>query len=325
MRNIDNDIKTGQLKNLYLLYGEERYLIRQYRDKLKNALSDPDDTMNASSFGQEDLNANAIIDLAETMPFFAERRLILIEDSGWGKKTPDEIGDYLQNIPEFTFFVFVEKEVDKRSKLYKAAAKKGYVSEFGRQTENLLARWVGGRIRREGKQMTQRAYEHLILKTGTDMETIDKELEKLLCYTLDKETIDLDDVEAIVTDHSERKIFDMVDALASHQPKKAMDQYYDLIAQREPALLILHLLTRQFHNMMIVKAMVNRGSNNRDIAAQIGASDWLVRKYQNQCRPYDMERLRKAVADGIAYEEAVKTGKLTDTYAVELFIVEYSK
>lgn len=46
MKTIDNDIKMGQLKNVYLLYGTEDYLKRQYRDKLKHALVEPDDTMN---------------------------------------------------------------------------------------------------------------------------------------------------------------------------------------------------------------------------------------------------------------------------------------
>ena len=80
MKTIDNDIKTGQFKQIYLLYGEEQYLIRQYRDKLKHALAADDDTMNFSAFSGSDINQKEIIDLAETLPFFADRRLILIED-----------------------------------------------------------------------------------------------------------------------------------------------------------------------------------------------------------------------------------------------------
>ena len=70
MKTIDNDIKTGEFKKAYLLYGKEGYLIRQYRDKLKNALVAPDDTMNYSYFEGKDFEQTAIIDLAETLPFF---------------------------------------------------------------------------------------------------------------------------------------------------------------------------------------------------------------------------------------------------------------
>ena len=69
MKTIDNDIKTGQFKQIYLLYGEEQYLIRQYRDKLKHALAADDDTMNFSAFSGSDINQKEIIDLAETLPF----------------------------------------------------------------------------------------------------------------------------------------------------------------------------------------------------------------------------------------------------------------
>ena len=103
MKTIDNDIKLGQLKKAYLLYGQERYLIRQYREKLKNAIVSPDDTMNFTGFEGADINVKEIIDLAETMPFFAERRLILLEDSKLFKKGGDELGDYLARTADILF------------------------------------------------------------------------------------------------------------------------------------------------------------------------------------------------------------------------------
>ena len=215
MKTIDNDIKTGQFKQIYLLYGEEQYLIRQYRDKLKHALAADDDTMNFSAFSGSDINQKEIIDLAETLPFFADRRLILIEDSGLFKKSAEELADYMSSIPETTYFVFAEKEIDKKTKMYK-------------QVKN-------------GKNITRDAYALFIRKTGDDMENIDKELEKLLCYTLEKDYIDISDVEAITTEQTENKIFDMIDAVALHQQKKALDLYYDLLALKEAPMYLLKI------------------------------------------------------------------------------------
>ena len=178
MKTIDNDIKTGQFKQIYLLYGEEQYLIRQYRDKLKHALAADDDTMNFSAFSGSDINQKEIIDLAETLPFFADRRLILIEDSGLFKKSAEELADYMSSIPETTYFVFAEKEIDKKTKMYKQVKKNGSIVEFPRQNETTLSRWIEGRIRRNGKNITRDAYALFIRKTGDDMENIDKELEK---------------------------------------------------------------------------------------------------------------------------------------------------
>lgn len=280
--------------------------------------------MNFSAFEGEDINQNEIIDLAETLPFFADRRLILIEGSGLFKKSAEELADYMSSVPETTYFIFVEKEVDKKTKMYKSVSKLGSAVEFKRQTDETLARWVNGRIRKNGKNITGDAYGLFIRKTGSDMENIDRELEKLLCYTLDKEYIDVSDVEVITTEQTENKIFDMIDAVAAHQQKRALDLYYDLLALKEAPMRILYLISTQFQRLLVVKTMSNQGFGNRDIASKAGCPDWAVKKYQSQCRSFTMDQLKKAIADGVEYETAVKTGRMNDQMAVELFIVEYS-
>lgn len=325
MKTIDNDIKSGQLKQAYLLYGEESYLIRQYRDKLVHALAAEGDTMNFSRFEGADINQREIIDLAETLPFFADHRLILIEDSGLFKKGAEELADYMDSVPQSTCFVFAEKEVDRKTKMFKAVKKLGNAVEFARQTDETLLRWIEGRIRKNGKNITKDAYRLFVAKTGNDMENIDKELEKLLCYTLDKDYIDVTDVEAVTTEQTENKIFEMIDAVAQHQQKKALDLYYDLLSLREPSMRILYLITNQFQRLMVVKAMTNQGFGQKDIAGRAGCPEWAVRKYQSQCRAFSMDKLKQAVRDGVEYEEAVKTGRMGDQLAVELFIAEYSR
>lgn len=324
MKTIDQDIKEGKLKNIYLLYGKEQYLIRQYRDKLKRAVVGENDTMNFSAFSGADINQKEIIDLAETLPFFAERRLILIEDSGLFKKSAEELADYMAHVPETTYFLFAEKEVDRKTKMYKEVNKHGSAVEFPRQSEEILCRWVETRLKKNGKRIKRDAYDLFIRKTGNDMENIDRELEKLLCYTLDKDYIEAADVEAITTEQIENKIFDMVDCVAGHRQKQALELYYDLLALKEPSMRILYLITNQFQRMMIVKSMTSQGFGNQDIAAKADCPAWAVRKYQSQCRSYSMEQLRQAVKDGVEYETAVKTGHLDEQMAVELFLVEYS-
>ena len=324
MKTIDQDIKEGKIKNVYLLYGEEQYLIRQYRDKLKRAIVAEDDTMNFGAFSGADINQKEIIDLAETLPFFAERRLILVEDSGLFKKSAEELADYMAHVPETTYFLFVEQEVDRKTKMFKEVKKIGSAVEFPRQSDDILSRWVETRLKKNGKQIKRDAYALFVRKTGNDMENIDRELEKLLCYTLDKDYIDVSDVEAITTEQTENKVFEMVDCITQHRQKQALELYYDLLALKEAPMRILYLITNQFQRMMIVKSMTAQGFGSRDIAVKAGCPDWAVRKYQSQCRDYTMEQLKQAVRDGVEYETAVKTGHMNDQMAVELFLVEYS-
>ena len=114
MKTIDEDIKNGQFKRVYLLYGEEAYLKKQYKDKLKVALVSQDDTMNMAAYEGKNINPKELIDLSETLPFFSDRRVILIENSGFFKGSPEELAEYMDQIPDTTTFLFVEEEVDKR-------------------------------------------------------------------------------------------------------------------------------------------------------------------------------------------------------------------
>ena len=324
MKTIDNDIKMGQLKNVYLLYGTEDYLKRQYRDKLKHALVEPDDTMNFSAYEGKDINPKELIDLSETLPFFKEKRMILVENSGFFKNSCDDLAEYMSQVPESTCFVFVEEEVDKRSKLFKAASRAGSAVEFETPKEDMLIRWILGRIQREGKKITQSVMQLFLSKTGSDMENIDKELEKLICYTLDKTEISAADVEAICTGQTENKIFEMIDAISAKNQKKALDLYYDLLALKEAPMRILFLIARQFQNLLLIKSMSAKGYPAISIAKTAGMPSFAVQKNLRQAGAFKINQLKEAIEDCGQAEEDVKTGRMADQLAVELLIVKYS-
>ena len=182
MQRINNDIKNGSFQPVYLLYGEERYLIKQYKDKLKKALCAPDDNMNNHFFEGKGINIGEVIDLAETMPFFADRKVIFLENSGLLKSGGEQLAEYIGEQNETTVLILAETEVDKRSKLFKAIQSKGCAVEFSAQDENTLKRWVAGILAKEGKKIAESTAQLFLSKTGTDMENIHGELEKLICY-----------------------------------------------------------------------------------------------------------------------------------------------
>ena len=106
-----------------------------------------------------------------------------MENSGFFKNATPELADYIKNMPETACFLFVEQEVDKRGKLYKAVKDKGRVAELGRQDEKTLLYWIAGNMKREGKQIRESTARYLVNRTGTDMENLEQEMEKLLAYT----------------------------------------------------------------------------------------------------------------------------------------------
>ena len=325
MKRIIQDIKEGTFVHVYLLYGEEAYLRKQYRDKLKCALVSPDDTMNCSIYAGKDINANEVVDMAGTMPFFAERRVIVIENSGWMKTGNEKMVDFLKHIPETTYMIFVEEEVDKRSKLFKAVSSNGYAAVCDVQDENTLKKWIMGLLKKESKLITPDALNLLLDRTGTDMENIRHEVEKLICYKYEEEGITAKDVEELCTVRVQNKIFDMITAISMKRQKEALDLYYDLLMLREPPMRILYLITRQFNMMLQVKELVLQRYDQAAIAKQLGIAGFLVNKYVNQSKHFAAEQIREALEYFAESETAVKTGRLDDKMAVELIIVKYSK
>ena len=319
------DIKKGQFKNVYLLMGEEVYLRNQYRKKLKDALLDPEDTMNRAVFEGKGIQVREVIDLAETMPFFADRRVIELSDSGFAKNACPELADYIPEIPKSTCLILTESEVDKRGGVYKAVKKEGRVVEFKRQDDRTLARWVLGILNREERKITEETMQVFLQRTGSDMERIDRELEKLLCYTLGREVIETEDVEAVCTEQTENRIFDMIQAITEQNQRKALDLYADLLAMKEPPMRILYLITRQFHQLLQLKEMEGQGMERGEMAKAAGVPPFAVSKYMAQCRKFSKKQLRQAVEDCVDTEERVKTGQMGDQISVELLIVKYSK
>lgn len=324
MKSLEEDLKNKSFKRVYLLCGEETYLKTTYKNRLKEALLPEGDTMNLSVYEGKGIDVGEIIAQAETMPFFADHRMILIENSGFFKNASPQLAEYIPKIPQETCMVFVEDEVDKRGRLYKVVNAAGRTVEMKRQNEKTLMNWVLRAMNREKKKITSATMELFLTRTGNDMEYISQELEKLLCYCMGREVITSEDVEAVCTVRTENKIFDMINAISEKRQKRALDLYYDLLALKEPPMRILFLITRQFNLLMQVKQMLMQGFDQNTIAEKLKIQSFIVRNCARQARSFTAESLEAAVKDCISTEEAVKTGRMNDRMGVELLIVRYS-
>jgi len=325
MQQLIQDLKNQSYKPMYLLYGEEDYLRKQYRDKLKEALVSPDDTMNYHYYEGKDINVGEIIDLAETMPFFADRRVITLENSGLCKSGGDALAEYLKQPAESVIIILVETQTDKRSRLFKVIKDQGRACEFVVQNEQTLKRWIATLAKQDGKRISEAAAEYFLEKTGTDMANIRTEWEKLVCFAMDREIIEQQDIDAVCTQRVSNRIFDMVAAIAEKRQKEALDMYHDLLTLKEPPMGILALIARQFNLMLQVKELQQKGMGSRQIADKVGLAPFIVQKYERQASRFKMRELKEALKACVEADEAVKSGRLNDVLSIELLIIERSK
>ncbi len=326
MQALRDSLKTGQWKNLYLFYGEESYLKRSYKKQVKNAIVGEDDSMNYNYFeGKEAANVNDIMGIADTMPFFADKRLIIVEDSGLFKSTAsDEFCEYMANISDTTVLLFVESEIDKRNKLYKAVSANGSVIEMGRQPDNKLVDWIVKMLVKEGKNITRKDLDYLLERTGNDMENISNEVKKLIDYTYGRDVITKEDIDDICTEQINGRIFEMVDAVSEGKQKRALELYGDLLLLKEPPMRILFMLSRQFSKLLQAGELVKKGMGKTQLAEQMKIQPFIAGKYITQLQKFPVAKVKKALEECAATEEAVKTGFLNDRLGVELLLVNCS-
>ena len=186
MKEIKKQIKEKSFYKVYLLTGDEPYLILQAKHMLKNGMIREGDTMNYAEFTDAKVDINTLQELAFTYPFFSEKRLLLLDGTGILKTGKDEFVNIMDNMPETTCILICESEVDKRSKVYKWIKKNGYIGEFLKknQTEKVLLRWIAALLGKEKKQIRENDAIYFLQKVGDDMFQIKNETDKGLAYVI---------------------------------------------------------------------------------------------------------------------------------------------
>ena len=165
----------------------------------------------------------------------------------------------------------------------------------------------------------------LVRGVGTDMNTLYNESMKLICYCMEKDRVTIDYVEKLCVNQVESKIFDMMDALSQRNVEKTMRLYDDLLKLREPAMRVLFLITRQFNILLKIKFAMEAGVQYSGIAGFAKIPPFTVKKYMEQCKGYTYKQLIECVEMCQQTDGSIKSGRMKDSLAVEMLIMELLK
>ena len=327
MKEIKRQIKERSFYKVYLLTGDENYLLMQAKQMLKAAMIKEGDEKNCTLFEDSKVDMQQLGELAMTYPFFSEKRLLVLDRTGILKSGKEALIEIMEHLPETTCMVICEPEIDKRSKAYKWIKKNGYIAEFLKknQTEKVLLRWVATLLSKEKKKIRESDAGYFLERVGDDMFQIKNETEKLISYVGERTEIVREDIEAIASGEIQNKIFDMVSAIARGDKTQALDYYNDLILLKEPPMHILFLIIRQYRILLMICNMRQRHKPDKEIAQAAGIPTFAIRKNESQLRGYNLHLLENCILQCIEMEEQIKTGKIGDQMAVELLIVGLSE
>ncbi len=324
MKTIREDIKNRSFKKVYLLYGNEDYLKRSLKNQLKTAVAGEDE-MNVMSVNGKDPDLSRLKNFTDTLPFFAEKRLIMMTDTGLFKSSSDGFVEWIETLPETACVIFTEEEADKRNRLFKKVSEMGHAAELNHPEEKELERWILGFIKNRGMNIRTDAYRLFLDCISEDMDDVQNELEKLCAYAADTGIITREDVSSICRVKTESRVFDMISAAAFKHKDEAFDLYYDLLALREKPLRILYLLGRELMRLLLIKHLLKEQKTRREIADALKVKPFICDKMMSQANMFSEKKLKELTDLALSLEKDVKTGDLDEQLSIELLLLKITE
>lgn len=313
------------LPSLLLFEGEEEHMKHEALTQLRKKIL-PE--------GMEDLNetlleapdAGEIIAAAETLPFLADQRLILLRDfpALTGRaEAEDRLLSYLPNVPPTAVLLFYcAQKPDGRKKLYQAIRKHGVIVSFDPLKGAELTSFVTDAFRRQGRECDQRTAEFLIFTSGSDTNQLLREVAKIAAYHPGSTSVDPADVRALATPSTEANVFQMVEAVVAGQEARAFTLMRDMLRNGEDRLFLLAMLLRQFRLLQHVKIMQYEKRNPEFIRAALGVPSFAAQQYTRQAAAWTGRQVKEAVALCLDTELAVKSGRLNAEGSLEAVMLK---
>ena len=308
VENLEKELKSANLKSLYLLYGEELFLLETSLKKIKGLFGETIKGINFITI--DETNANELISDIETPAFGYEKKLIIVRNSGLLKKEgkrkntelatiKEKLNSYINEnidiINQSVVIVFVEEEADTKQELYKTIEKQGIVCEFTFQKPIQIIKRLKAICNSYKVQVEESTLQYLIECCGTNMQELINEIRKLIEYAGENGKIEKEDVDKLSTKKIESIIFDLTDNLGKKDIGKSLEVLNNLIYSKEPIQKILITLYNHFKKIYLTKLAAKY---NKDVASSLNLKPnqtFLVNKYKTQARYFETRELAKVL------------------------------
>lgn len=335
VENLEKDLKEGKLNSIYLLYGEETFLLESCLKKIKNNFGQRQEGINEIKLDES--NINSIISDIETPAFGYEKKLIIARNTGLFKKEGKKktsvsveliknIADFIQNnmklIDEAVTLVFIEEEVEKND-LYNIIDKNAVVCEF----QELKPIQIVARLKAIAKaynvQIDDNTLKYLIECSGTNMQELINEIRKLIEYAGPNGIITTKEIDLLCIKKLDSIIFDLTDNLGKKQVNKALEVLHGLIYQKEPIQKILITLYNHFKKLYIVKITEKQNKNIAECLNLKPNQTFLVTKYKTQANYFKENELKSIVEELIDLDCNYKRGLIDLNVGLESILCRY--
>ncbi|MFZ7131724.1 MAG: DNA polymerase III subunit delta [Eubacteriales bacterium] len=338
-KQLMKEIKNSRTQSIYLFYGEEDLLGRMMLDHIKEALIQPAFAqMNVHSLDGKTISVDEIIHACETLPFMNDKRMVIVYGSTMlngnchvSSKDIDELCHYLENIPDTTQLLFINQEIDKKRKLFKTLQKRAGVVEYNKLQKNDLMKWIHKRITMQGKKIHPKAIDvfiehsdYLNKDSKTTLFDIENEIEKLVAFSKDMDSIQINQVQCVVQEKLDTNIFRLLELMGNGRAGESIQLLDILLYGGEPPIKILYMLIRQFRLIYHSKLLKDAGFSSYDIPKVMGEKPFVVNKALSQGHYYSHETLIEAYQYLSDIDIKMKKSQIDQRLALEIIIFKFS-
>ncbi|WP_028588721.1 DNA polymerase III subunit delta [Paenibacillus massiliensis] len=327
-------IRKGKTAPIYVLYGTEKYQMKQFLDTLKEQMIEPDHQEFAvASYDLADTPIEAVVEEANTAPFLVPSKLITVRDSNLLSAAKDNskiehrietLLSYIEQPAEYSVIVFVvyADKLDERKKLVKQLKSAGVVLHFSPLGSDDLLQWISHKAQEQQVMLDTSTAELLIRYAGTGLETLAAEIDKLCLYAGRGGTVSSSDIEELVPRSTEQNVFVMVEELANLRIQNALAIFYELLKQREEPIKIAALITRQFRIMLQVKELMRQNYSQQQIAGQLSLHPYAVKIAGEQARRFSLQQLSSMLHELAELDYRMKSGQIDKVLGIELLFLK---
>ena len=319
-RSFEQQLAGGGLPSVLLFEGEEEQMKQAAFRKLRQTLL-PEGMEQMNETVLENPETDQLIAASETLPFLAEKRLVVIRDFAplTGRGEGDErLIAYLPTVPSTTLLLFYcAGKADGRKKLYTTIRKLDGIVSFSPLKGAELTRFVTDAFHTLGKECDARTAEYLIFTSGSDTGILLAEATKIASFARDRPQVLAENVTALATPSTECTVFQMVDAVVAGQQSRALLLTRNLLLTGTDRLQILALLLRQYRLLQHVKIMQYEKKSRDYIRSALGLAPFIVDQYLRQASSFTGGQVKKAVSLCLETEYAVKSGRALQDSALE--------
>jgi DNA polymerase-3 subunit delta len=334
VEELENELKKGVLIPLYLLYGDEKYLLEMCIKKIKNLFGEKVKGINYIML--DETNIGSIVSNIEVPAFGFDKKLIIIKDSGLFKKPKrngakvnselvDTLNKYLienmEEVNKSNIIVFLE-DVEKND-LYKTIEKFGAVCESPKLNLQSIIKRLMAIVLAYKVKISVEVLQYFVETCGTNMQDLINEIRKLIEYAGENGEITKDMINNLSTKHIDAIIFDLTDNLGEKNIRNALKILNNLLYNKEPVQKILITLYNHFKKLYIAKLAQ---SSNRNLAEAMDLKPnqlFLQAKYKKQASCFTKENLARILKEFTDLDLKYKSGLIDINIGLEAILCEF--